>query len=144
VAARWLRSLALLACAALLLAGCGDAGEPVDQRDRLVSPDNPTTGPRGQSAASPSRQEDAAALVERALAARAANDQAEFAALVSAASQACPDPGASRRLGEVAGIAARWASALLEGRPKAQAVTEAQLATVDWDALAAACVAARS
>jgi hypothetical protein len=30
---------------------------------------------------------------------------------------------------------------LQDGRPKAQAVTEAQLADVDWDALMAACLA---
>lgn len=122
VASRWRRSAIVLACVAPLLAGCGDAAG------------------QGESAgAPPSRQEDAATLVQRALAARAANDPAEFAALVSAASRSCPAPGAARRLGEVAGIAARWSSALLEGRPKAQAVTEAQLSRVDWEALAAAC-----
>jgi hypothetical protein len=64
---------------------------------------------------------------------------AEFAALVLAASRACPDPDAARRLGEVAATAARWSAAVQDGRPKAQAVTEAQLAKVDWDGLAAAC-----
>jgi hypothetical protein len=139
VAARWLRPLAVLACAALLLTGCGDAGDDGPrQGDRLASPDS---GPDGGSAAvPPSRQEDAAELVERALAARAANDPAQFAALVLAASRACPDPDAARRLGAVAATTARWSSAVLEGRPKAQAVTEAQLAEVDWDALGAACV----
>jgi hypothetical protein len=39
----------------------------------------------------------------------------------------------------VATIASRWASALEDSRPKAQARTEAQLAAVDWDALVAAC-----
>jgi hypothetical protein len=60
---------------------------------------------------------------------------------VSAAGKACPDPGAARRLGELSAIASRWSLALLDGRPKVQAVTEAQLAAVDWDALVAACVA---
>jgi len=132
--------LVVLACAGLLLAGCSDAGDdvPVQPRDRLTSPD---AGGRGGSAeASPPRQEDAADLLERALVARAPNS-AEFAALVSAAGKACPDPGAARRLAEVAVIAGRWSSALQDGRPKAQLVTEGQLAKVDWDALAAACVA---
>jgi hypothetical protein len=42
----------------------------------------------------------------------------------------------------VAAIAARWSAAVQDGRPKAQAVAEAQLDTVEWDALVAACVAA--
>jgi hypothetical protein len=41
----------------------------------------------------------------------------------------------------VAVIAPRWSSAVLEGRPKAQAVTESQLDTIDWDALVSACIA---
>lgn len=137
------RSLVVLACAGLLLAGCGDAGENgfVQQRDRLASPAAPDAGgPSGSAEAPRPRQEDVAALVERALVARD-NDSEEFAELVAAAGKVCPDPGAARRLGDVAAIASRWSSALLDGRPKAQAVTEAQLAKVDWDALVAACVA---
>ncbi len=81
-------------------------------------------------------------VIDQALAARATNDSAQFAALVSAAAQACPDEGAAGRLGEVAAIAERWSSALQDGRPKVQAVTENQLAQVDWDALVGACAAA--
>lgn len=141
MASRWHRSVAVLACAGLLLAGCGDAGDdgPVQQRDRLASSQTGDDG--GSAQARPTLQEDAAALVERALAARAANDSAEFAALVSAAARACTDPGAARRLGDLAVTAGRWSSALQDGRPKAQRVTELQLAKVDWDALAATCVA---
>jgi uncharacterized protein HemY len=118
---RWRRSLVGLACAGLLLTGCGDSEGP------------------GQSTVEPPREEDAATLVERALAARSANSLTEFAALVSAAGKACPDPAASRRLGQLAIIAGQWSSAVEAGRPKLQAVTEAQLAAVDWAALAAAC-----
>ncbi len=136
---RWRRSVAGLACAGLLLAGCGDsANDPVPQGQPLASSE--TAGPEG-SALPPPRQEDAATLLERALAARSVNSLTEFAALVSDAGKACPDPGASRRLGQLAIIAGRWSSAVEAGRPKVQAVTEAQLAAVDWDALAAACVA---
>jgi hypothetical protein len=132
--------VAVLACAGLLLAGCGDADDdPLPQRDRLASSD--TAGDSGSAQARPTPQEDAAALVERALAARAANRPAEFAALVSVAARACPDPSAARRLGDLADTAGRWSSALQDGRPKVQRVTELQLAKVDWDALAAACVA---
>lgn len=136
----WCRSVAVLACAGLLLAGCGYSADvdPVAQGEQLASPE--TAGPEG-STLPPPRQEDAATLIERALAARSANSLAEFAALVLAAGKACPDPGASRRLGQLAIIADRWSSAVEAGRPKMQAVTEAQLAAVDWDALAAACVA---
>lgn len=77
--------------------------------------------------------------MERALAARSANAPAEFAELLTAASRACPDPDAARRLGEVAAIAARWSSALLDGRPKAQKVTEEQLAAIEWDGLVDSC-----
>jgi len=111
-------------CAGLLVAGCGDGDDGEDggvqQRDRLSSPDT-------------------AALVEQALAARAKNDSAEFASLVATAAEACPDGGTAGRLGEVAVIAARWSSALQDGRPKVQAVTEDQLAGVDWDALVQGC-----
>ena len=88
----------------------------------------------------PQSLEDVGTLVERALAARS-DRPAEFAALISAAGQACGDPDAARRLGQVAVIAPRWSSAVLEGRPKAQAVTESQLVTIDWDALVSACIA---
>jgi hypothetical protein len=133
--------LASVACAGLLLAGCSEAGDdgPVERGAQLASPD--IADRAGSAEAGPPRDEDAAALVQGALDARAANRPTEFAVLLSAAGKACPDPGASRRLGEVAGIAARWSSALQDGRPKAQAVTEAQLADVDWDALMAACLA---
>ena len=117
------------ACAALLLTGCG-----VSSGGGASLPDQPSRGPSTSSApggsANPSGSAapDAATLVERALAARSANAPAEFAELLTAASRACPDPDAGRRLGEVAAIAARWSSALLDGRPKAQKVTEEQLA----------------
>jgi hypothetical protein len=119
-----------MACAGLVLAGCGGAPTP----PAPASPSVPgTTAP---SPAPP--QADAADLLARALAVQA-SDSAQFAALVSAAAAACPDPDAARRLGTVAVTAARWSAALQDGRPKAQAVTEAQLARVDWDALGAAC-----
>jgi hypothetical protein len=132
--------VAVLAFAGLLVAGCGGSADvdTVPQGEPLASSE--TTGPEG-STLPPPRQEDAAALVERALAARSANSPAEFAVLVSAAGNACTDPEASRRLGQLAIIAGRWSSAVEAGRPKVQAVTEAQLAAADWDALAAACVA---
>lgn len=137
-----IRSWIALACVGLLLAACGDAGGAgsVQLREPAAVPETPDTGPDGVPAATAKGHEDAATLVERALAAQA-DRPAEVSALISAASRACPDPDAARRLGEVSLIAARWSSALLEGRPKAQAVTEAQLATIDWDALVSACVA---
>ena len=137
---RWRGSVAVLTVAGLLIAGCGESSDvdTVPQGQTLASPE--TSRPEG-STLPPPRQEDAAALVERALAARSANSPAEFAALVSAAGNACPDPEASRRLGQLAIIAGRWSSAVEAGRPKVQAVTEAQLVAADWDALAAACVA---
>ncbi len=121
-------------CVGLLLVGCGPAGEG----EPLASSD---PGRDQSPQALPPGQQDVAALIERALAARAVNDP-DFASLVRAAGTACPDPRASRRLGDVAAMAARWSSAVLDGRPKAQAVAEAQLDTVDWDALVAACVEA--
>jgi hypothetical protein len=131
--------VAALACAGALLTGCSDVADDggTQQGDRLASPD--TRDPSGSEGTPPSGGANAAGLVERALAARAANDSTEFAALLSAASRQCPDADAARRLGEVAAIAARWSAAVQDGRPKAQAVTEAQLAKVDWDALAASC-----
>lgn len=137
---RWRRSVAGLACAGLLLAGCGGFADvdPVAQGEPLASSDS--AGPEG-STLPPPRPEDAATLVERALAARSANNLTEFGALVSAAGQACPNDAASRRLGQLAIIADRWSSAVEAGRPKQQAVTEAQLAAVDWDELVAACAA---
>lgn len=144
MASRWHRSVAVLACAGLLLVACGDGADdgPVQQRDRLSSPDAPDTGGHGGSADAPAPgEDDAAEVIDQALAARATNDSAQFAALVSAAAQACPDERAAGRLGEVAAIAERWSSALQDGRPKVQAVTENQLAQVDWDALVGACAA---
>jgi hypothetical protein len=85
---------------------------------------------------------DAGALLELALAARAAQDPPRFAALVAQAAESCDDPTATRRLGEVSAIAGRWADALAFARPKVQARTEAQLAEVEWDKLIAACAAA--
>jgi len=136
----WRHCVAVLACAGLLLAGCADSadGGLVPPGESLASPE--TTGLE-ESALPPPRQEDAAELLERALAARSANRLTEFAALVSAAAAACPDPDASRRLGQLGIIADRWSSAVEAGRPKVQAMTEAQLAEADWDRLAAACVA---
>lgn len=137
---RWHRSVAGLACAGLLLTGCGGSADvdPIAQGEPLASSE--TAGPEG-STAPPPRQEDAATLIERALAARSANSLTEFAALVSAAGEACPDPGASRRLAQLGIIAGRWSAAVEFGRPKVQAVTEAQLTAADWDALAAPCAA---
>ena len=115
--------------------GCGPAGdgEPLASSDHPGRDQSPQPLPPGQ--------QDVAALIERALAARAVNDS-DFASLERAAGTACPDPRAARRLGDAAAMAARWSSAVQDGRPKAQAVAEAQLDTVDWDALVAACVAA--
>lgn len=113
------------ALAVLLLVGCGGPSG--------------SNAPSGTPAPAPSAEVDAAAIVERALAARSANAPTEFAALLATASGACPDRDAQQRLGEVAAIAARWSSALLDGRPKAQKVTEDQLAAIDWDELVAPC-----
>lgn len=109
-----------LACAALLLASCASA-----------------TG----QAATPTERETAADLLPRALDARTAGDLDGFAALVSRARDACADPDASARLGEVALVAERWVLAVQAGRPKQQAVTEALLDEVDWVALATDCAA---
>jgi hypothetical protein len=84
---------------------------------------------------------DAAALLEQALAARAAEDPQRFAALVAQAAASCTDPAAARRLGELSAIAGRWADSLAFARPKVQARTESQLAEVEWDALISACTA---
>jgi hypothetical protein len=137
VASRWLQSVAGVACAGLLLAGCGGADVDPLQPDQLATSE--AGGGGGSAQARPTDPEDTTELVERALAARAANRPAEFAALVAVAAKACPDPSAARRLGDLAAIAARWSSALQDGRPKAQLVAEGLLAKADWDALAAAC-----
>lgn len=133
-----------MASAVLLLAGCGGSTGDSARLPDSASPNVSSPGPAGDSAppARPSG-EDAVALVDQALAARDGNDPAEFAALLSAASLACPDPDAGRRLAEVAAIASRWSSALLDGRPKAQKVTEEQLAAVGWSELAAPCAAVK-
>ncbi len=139
MAARWNRTLATLSCAGLLVTGCAGS---VD--DRPGATPEPVTGPLTGSSttAIPSPSElDTADLVARALTARSANDAEEFAALVTAAGTACPDPDGARRLGEAAAIAGRWAAALQFSRPKAQAITENQLAQVDWDALVSTCAA---
>jgi hypothetical protein len=129
-------------CVGLLVVGLGqadvgraDLGEPI--ADRAAS----GTELGQPNMALPSGDSDVTELIDRALAARVVNG-VDFAALVRAAGTACPDRGAARRLGDVAAMAARWSSAVQDGRPKAQAVAEAQLDTVDWDALVAACVGA--
>lgn len=129
-----------LTSAGLLLAGCGNATDDDSAQQSGALSASEAGGPGGSSSPPPSQQ-DAADLIAQALAARSENRLREFADLVSAAGQVCPDPGAAGRLGEVAVIAGRWASALEAGRPKVQGVTEAQLASVDWDELAAACIA---
>ena len=139
---------ALLATA--VSAGCGsqDGSAPSQQRDRASSPDAPDTGGYGSGTAPGEAGDDAAAgaseatpgdVIDEALSAREANDAARFATLVGQASATCADPAASQRLAEVALIADRWAQALADGRPKVQAVTEDQLADVDWAGLVAAC-----
>jgi hypothetical protein len=130
-----LAAVAGAVCAALLAAGCSTAAEDSGATET-------TSGPPSSTLTALPQTGDAGELVAQALAARAAQDPPRFAALVSAAGEACTDPSASRRLGDVATIASRWASALEDSRPKAQARTEAQLAAVDWDALVAACRAA--
>jgi hypothetical protein len=112
------RSLTAIAGVGLLVAGCSGTGA-----------DGPSSSAR----------DDAGTLVQQALDARSANDVAQFAALVSSAGKACADADAARRLGELAVIAGRWATAVQQGRPKQQATTEAQLAQVDWAALASSC-----
>jgi hypothetical protein len=141
MAARRIRSALALACAGLVLAGCGAVGGEgsAQQSEPIASARAPGADPAGAAAAPAEGYEDAHTLVERALAVRA-DRPAEFPVLISAASRACPDPDAARRLGEVARIAGRWSSALLGSFPKIQAVTEAQLAAIDWDALVSDCV----
>lgn len=139
MASRWHQSVAVVACAGLLVAGCGDADDDPLQSDQLASSGAGAGGGGGSAQARPTDPEDTTALVARALAAREANRPAEFAALVSVAAKACPDPSAARRLGDLAATASRWASALQDGRPKAQLVAEGLLAKADWDALAASC-----
>lgn len=137
---QWRRSMVTLASAGLLLAACSTTGQgdAVVQGGSLSSSE--PSGPSG-SALGPPSQDDAATLIEQALAARSANRLTEFADLVSAAGDVCPDPDAANRLGEVAVIAGRWTAALEAGRPKVQGVTERQLSSVDWNELAAACTA---
>jgi hypothetical protein len=114
------RSVALLALAGMLLVGCSgspsDASAPGDE----VTP-----------------------LIDEALLARDDGDIATFSALLGQAADVCAEPSTARRLDEVSLIAGRWAAALADGRPKVQAVTEDQLAGLDWDALVDACTAAR-
>ena len=128
--------------ATTLVTGCGsqDASAPSQQRDRASSPDAPDTGGYGADEA-PAGTRDAAPgdVIDDALAARDANDPIRFATLVGEAGDACADAAAAQRLAEVALIADRWAQALADGRPKVQAVTEDQLAEVDWAGLAAGC-----
>jgi hypothetical protein len=125
-----------LAAGAVALAGCGsgepDETDPVQQRDRVASPDAPDTGGRGDSGT-------AASLVAGAVAAWQSNDSDAFVTLLDEAADTCAEPSAARRLAEVTAIGQRWASALADGRPKVQATTEEQLSALDWDALAAAC-----
>jgi hypothetical protein len=126
----------VLACGVVLLAGCGLGSDDAGPQPAGTA----SAGALGGSAAASAPPAgDADALLEQALAAREANDPAGFAALVLAAAQACPVADAASRLGQVAVTAQRWSGAVLDGRPKAQAVTEAQLAEVDWDALGSAC-----
>ena len=114
MASRWHRSMAGLACAVLLVAGCGRG-----RRERPVVQQRPAL------------LRDAAALVEQALAARRER-LASSPRSSSAAAEACPDNGATGRLGEVSAIAGRWSSALQDAAPQGPAVTEHQLARVDW------------
>lgn len=128
---------------ALALTGCSgdDDPDPVQQRDRNSSVDAPDTGGHGDSgsAVDGSAGGSPSALVEQALAAQADNEPTEFASLLAEAAEACAEPEASRRLVEVSLIAERWSSALADGRPKVQAVTEDQLAQIDWEQLSDAC-----
>jgi hypothetical protein len=127
-----LRTAAVAACAAALLVGCGaatDSGVPAPSQT-APSAESPTASP---GTVSPD------ALLDDLLAARSAGDPQRFAALVSQAATSCADPDASRSLGQLSAIAARWADSLAFARPKAQARTEAQLAEVDWAGLISAC-----
>jgi len=137
--------LVAIALAGTVLVGCGgaedDGNAPVQQRDRVSTPDAPDTGGHGADDQADGNRPagDASELVAQALAAWEANDATTFAARIGQASDACSQPEANRRLGEVAVIAERWSSALADGRPKVQATTENQLAAIDWQGLAAAC-----
>jgi hypothetical protein len=78
-------------------------------------------------------------LVQLALVARGVSDIPTFAATLEQAADVCADPQASARLDQVAAVAQRWADSLADGRPKVQATSEALLADVPWDDLAAGC-----
>jgi len=129
---RRLRTAAVVACSAALLVGCSAAsGSGVPASSQTVpSAGGGTASPGAVSADS---------LLGDLLAARSAGDPQRFAALVSQAATSCADPEASRSLGQLSAVAARWADSLAFARPKAQARTEAQLAAVDWADLISAC-----
>jgi hypothetical protein len=116
------RALAAALAAAALLAGCG-----------LGTDSAPSSGSTSAATA------DAAVLLEAAEQAWTGSDRAALAPALRQAAASCPDPATAKRLGEVAAVAARWAQAVEDNRPKVQARTEAQLGEVDWQALAAAC-----
>lgn len=133
------RLLALGTAALILAVGCG--GEAPAQSSRVAS--GAAASSAAPSAATPgvdaAASSDARALVAAALAARDAADRPGFVDGLRQAAAACADPVASARLDEVALIAARWAAAAEDNRPKVQARTEQQLTAVPWDELAAAC-----
>lgn len=162
-------SLALVVAAALGAGcSSTETSDPVQQRDRDSSPDAPDTGGHGRDSASSvdgsdtdvsaadsgdtsgggassgasggdASGGDASAAIAAALDARATNDPQAFVLLIDDARAACADPSAQNRLDELGVLAARWADALADGRPKVQAVTERQLSAADWDGLADAC-----
>ena len=140
VSGQWRGFIAALASVGLLLAGCNTSGED-DSVSQGMTPSSSPTGGTSASASPPASQDGAAKLIEQALAERSANRLTEFADLLSAAGKACPDPRSADRLGALAVIADRWASSLEEGRPKVQGRAEAQIRSVDWDALVATCTA---